>query len=57
MLTLVIVLVVIWIVLAIVGFAIKGLLWLGIIGVVLALATIVIGFVRRSVGSKKSGSK
>lgn len=55
MLTLVIVLVVIWIVLAIVGFAIKGLLWLGIIGVVLALATIVIGFVRRSASSKKSG--
>ena len=41
MLILVIVLVVLWIILAIVGFAIKGLLWLGIIGIVLVIATIV----------------
>ena len=53
MLILVIVLVVLWIILAIVGFAIKGLLWLGIIGIVLVLATIVIGAIRRSSSSKK----
>ncbi|MBT1543616.1 hypothetical protein KK103_17775, partial [Curtobacterium flaccumfaciens pv. flaccumfaciens] len=44
----VIVLVVIWAVLSIVGFALKGLLWLGIIGIVLLLGTIVFGAVRRS---------
>jgi hypothetical protein len=41
-----------WVILAIVGFAIKGLLWLGIIGIVLVLATLAIGFVRRSALSK-----
>lgn len=54
MLILVIVLVVLWVILAIVGFAIKGLLWLGIIGIVLAIATLIIGFVRRAAGSRKA---
>jgi hypothetical protein len=54
MLILVIVLVVLWVILAIVGFAIKGLLWLGIIGIVLLIATVIIGFVRRSALSKKT---
>jgi hypothetical protein len=57
MLILVIVLVVLWIILAIVGFAIKGLLWLGVIGIVLVLATLLIGFVRRAARSKKTGPK
>jgi hypothetical protein len=57
MLILVIVLVVLWVILAIVGFAIKGLLWLGIIGIVLVLATLAIGFVRRSALSKKTAPK
>jgi hypothetical protein len=53
MLILVIVLVVLWIILAIVGFAIKGLLWLGIIGIVLVLATVVIGAIRRRSSTRK----
>ncbi|HEV7185111.1 MAG TPA: hypothetical protein VGN33_11490 [Leifsonia sp.] len=57
MLILVIVLVVLWVILAIIGFAIKGLLWLGIIGIVLVLATVVIGSVRRSALSRRSGPK
>ncbi|MGO4593814.1 hypothetical protein AB4Z18_08320 [Leifsonia sp. 2TAF2] len=57
MLILVIVLVVLWVILAIVGFAIKGLLWLGIIGIVLVLGTLVIAFVRRSALSKRTGAK
>jgi hypothetical protein len=57
MLILVIVLVVLWVILAIVGFAIKGLLWLGIIGIVLVLGTLVIAFVRRSALSKRAGAK
>ena len=47
MLVFLIVLLVLWIVLAIVGFAVKGLMWLAIIGIVLFLGTAAIGFVRR----------
>lgn len=47
MLVLFVVMIVIWLILAIVGFAIKGLLWLGIIGIVLILGTTVIGAIRR----------
>jgi hypothetical protein len=54
MLILAIVLIVLWIILAIVGFAIKGLLWLGIIGIVLALATLLISALRRSTLSKRN---
>ncbi len=53
MLILVIVLLVIWAILAVLGFAIKGLLWLAIIGLILFVATIIIGAIRRAV-SKKS---
>lgn len=48
MLTLVIVLLAIWLVLAIVGFAIEGIFWLGVVGVVLFVATAIIGWVRRN---------
>ena len=44
------ILIVIWAVLAIVGFAIKGLLWLALIGIVLFIGTIVFGFIRRRAG-------
>ena len=47
MLVLFVVLIVLWVILAIVGFAIKGLLWLGVIGVVLIVGTAVIGGIRR----------
>jgi hypothetical protein len=47
MLTLLIVLLVLWLILTIVGFAIKGLLWLAIVGIVLFVGTTAIGVVRR----------
>jgi hypothetical protein len=47
MLILLIVFLVLWAILAIVGFAIGGLLWLAIIGVVLFIGTAAIGLVRR----------
>jgi hypothetical protein len=47
MLVLVIVLLVLWLILTIVGFAIKGLLWLAIIGIVLFVGTVAISAVRR----------
>lgn len=46
-LVLVIVLLVLWLILAVVGFAIKGLMWLAVIGIILFVGTIAIGVVRR----------
>lgn len=47
MLVLVIVLLTLWLILAVVGFAIKGLIWLAIVGIILFLGTAAIGVVRR----------
>ena len=44
---LIVALLVIWIALSILGFVVKGLVWLAIIGLVLFLATAAYGFVRR----------
>ncbi|MDQ1584322.1 MAG: hypothetical protein QOF36_2376 [Microbacteriaceae bacterium] len=46
MMTLVIVLLALWLILTIVGFAIKGLVWLALIGIILFLATSIIGWIR-----------
>jgi hypothetical protein len=40
-------LLVIWVVLSIIGFVVKGLIWLAVIGVILFLGTAAISFVRR----------
>jgi hypothetical protein len=45
--TLLVVLLVVWLVLAIVGFALEGLVWLGIIGIVLFVGTAILGLLRR----------
>ncbi|MFJ4044663.1 hypothetical protein ACIPV2_02830 [Microbacterium sp. NPDC089987] len=45
--TLLIVLLVIWLGLSVLGFVVKGLLWLAVLGIVLFLATLVFGFLRR----------
>ncbi|MDQ1130718.1 hypothetical protein [Microbacterium sp. SORGH_AS_0888] len=42
----IVVLLVLWAILSIVGFALNGLLWLGIIGVVLFVGTVVYGVIR-----------
>jgi uncharacterized membrane protein len=49
---LVIVLLVAWLVVSVIGFAIKGLVWLGIIGIILFLGTVAIGAVRRRAGRR-----
>ena len=54
MLTVIVILLVAWAILAVVGFAIKGLLWLAIIGIILFIGTLIFGFVRRSARKKKS---
>jgi hypothetical protein len=46
--TLLVVLLVIWLVLAILGFVIKGLVWLAIIGIILFIATAIWGWIRRA---------
>jgi hypothetical protein len=53
MLIFVIVLLVLWLILAIVGFAIKTLLWLAIIGVVLFVATAIISLILRAGRKRK----
>ncbi|MFB4348909.1 hypothetical protein [Microbacterium sp. CR_7] len=50
---LLIILLVLWAGLAVFGFVIKGLLWLAVLGVVLFLATLVIGMLRRGAATKK----
>lgn len=45
--TLLIVLLVIWLGLSVLGFVVKGLVWLAVLGIVLFLATLVFGFLRR----------
>ena len=47
MLVLLIIFLMLWLILTIVGFAIKGLLWLAMIGIVLFVGTAAIGAVRR----------
>ncbi|MCA1606310.1 MAG: hypothetical protein LC775_12750 [Acidobacteria bacterium] len=48
MLVLVIVLLVLWLVAAVVGFAFDGLLWLAIIGIILFVGTAAVGLVQRN---------
>lgn len=45
---LLIVLLVIWLGFSVLGFVVKGLLWLAVIGIILFLATLVFGFIRNS---------
>jgi hypothetical protein len=46
-LVLVIVLLVLWFIVAVVGFAFKELIWLALVGIILFVGTAAIGFVRR----------
>ncbi|WP_436498280.1 hypothetical protein [Actinokineospora sp. HUAS TT18] len=48
MLILIVILLVLWLITAVVGFAFEGLMWLAIVGIVLFVGTAVIGFVRRA---------
>jgi hypothetical protein len=43
----IIALLVLWVVVAVVGFAVKSLLWLAIVGLVLFVATGIVGAIRR----------
>ncbi|MGN7978085.1 hypothetical protein ACTJJ4_10950 [Microbacterium sp. 22195] len=45
--TVIILLVVIWAIVAVIGFAFKGLLWLAVVGIVLFVGTLAFGITRR----------
>ncbi len=47
-------LLVIWLIVTVAGFVIKGLVWLAIIGLVLFVATAVWGFIKRKTGAGSS---
>lgn len=47
-------LLVIWLIVTVAGFVIKGLVWLAIIGLVLFVATAVWGFLKRKTGAGSS---
>jgi len=51
--TVIIILIVIWAIVTIVGFAFKGLLWLAIAGIVLLVGTLVFGITRRTINRKQ----
>lgn len=52
MLTLVIILLIIWLVLAIAGFVVKSLLWLAIVAIILFVITALWGYITRGSRSK-----
>ncbi|MET3806536.1 putative membrane protein [Nakamurella sp. UYEF19] len=53
MLAIIGILLVVWIVVAVLGFVIKGLVWLAIIGLILFLATAAFGWVKRKASSTR----
>ena len=53
LMTLLVVLLALWLIAAVVGFAIKGLLWLAIVAIILFVGTSVVGGICRSAITKK----
>ncbi len=43
----VVILLVVWAILSVVGFAFEGLLWLAVIGIILFIGTLVVGIIRQ----------
>ncbi|MET4780072.1 hypothetical protein [Glaciihabitans sp. UYNi722] len=54
MLKLILALLVIWLVLSVIGFVIKGLFFLAVIGIILFVITAIIGFIRRAAGGNSN---
>ena len=49
--TAIVILLVVWAVLAVVGFVFEGLLWLTVVGVILFLGTLIVGVIRQRIRS------
>ena len=45
--TVIVILVVLWAILTVVGFVFEGLVWLGIIGIILVVGTLIFGVIRQ----------
>ena len=50
---LIIALLAIWLILSIIGFVVKGLVWLAIIGIILFLGTAAWGFIKRGTSGRR----
>lgn len=48
--TAIVILLVLWAVLAVVGFVFEGLFWLAVVGLILFLGTLIVGIIRRRPG-------
>ncbi len=53
--TVLVILLVVWAILSVVGFALEGLMWLGIIGIILIVGTLVFGLIRHGKSTKGVG--
>lgn len=53
--TVLVILLVVWAILSVVGFALEGLMWLGIIGIILIVGTLVFGLIRHGKSTKRIG--
>lgn len=51
--TVIIILLVVWAILAVVGFVFEGLLWLGVIAIILIVGTLVFGVIRQRLADRK----
>ncbi len=52
--TVLVILLVVWVVLSVVGFAFEGVLWLAIIGIVLFVGTLIFGIIRQRIKRTKA---
>lgn len=55
--TVLVILLVVWAILSVVGFALEGLMWLGIIGIILIVGTLVFGLIRHGKSTRGVGGK
>lgn len=44
--TVIVILLAVWAILAVVGFVVEGLVWLTVIGIILFVSTLIVGFLR-----------
>lgn len=47
--TVIVILLVLWAILAVVGFVFEGLLWLAVVGIILFLGTLTVGIIRQRI--------
>lgn len=52
--TVLLILLVAWVVLSIVGFVFEGLFWLGLVGIVLFIGTIIFGILRQRIRNSRA---